>query len=238
MDSRIEIVASLRRGATVVDRIRGGGHFAGRLTGPGEVHLVGTAAGPLGGDVAVIAVEVRAGAALSLRSAAATIVLPGADRPDSVLRIEAVVHPGATLDLALEPTVVCAGAVHRAETVADLRGDARLDLREDVALGRTGETGGRWRGRTTITRDGRALLRHSVTSEVLGARALCTAVTTAATTPPATCGCAVAMPLAAGGTLRTSFGPDLRAARLDLAALDVSAAELIEPSAPGGNAGS
>jgi urease accessory protein len=74
MRSRIEIVAEYRSGArpgegrTVVTAIRGGHHFAGRETGPGVVHLVGTAAGPLGGDDVEIDVRVGPGARLAVRT--------------------------------------------------------------------------------------------------------------------------------------------------------------------------
>ena len=45
--------------------------------GPVTVHLVGGAAGPLGGDDLHLAVRVGPGARLRLRSVAATVALPG-----------------------------------------------------------------------------------------------------------------------------------------------------------------
>ena len=84
MRSRIEIDAEYRagpgvapgQGRTVVRSIRAGHHFAARETGPGVVHLVGTAAGPLGGDDASIVVRLGPGARLTIRSAGATLSKP------------------------------------------------------------------------------------------------------------------------------------------------------------------
>ncbi len=223
MHSSIELVAERRGEVTVVSTIRGGGHFAGRLTAPGQVHLVGTAAGPLGGDEATILIRVGAGARLRVRSAAATIILPSQNRPDSVLRIDAQVAAGGLLDLALEPTVVCAGAVHHADVRITLDEDAQVTAAEDVVLGRHGEPGGDWSGRTWLTRDGRPILRHLVRSHILGAgvRAIATRLQSQSTADdgPAAAGNAVRLPLAAGGQLSTAIGSQLAAARADLAAV-------------------
>jgi urease accessory protein len=48
-----------------------------RPDGAVVVHLVGGAAGPLGGDHLALDVEVRPGAVLEIRSVAATLALPG-----------------------------------------------------------------------------------------------------------------------------------------------------------------
>jgi len=53
------------------------GGVAARVTEPDTVHLVSTAATPLGGDSIVIRVIVEPGARLRVRSAAATVALPG-----------------------------------------------------------------------------------------------------------------------------------------------------------------
>ena len=226
MRSTIDIVAECRAGATAVTTIRGGGPFAGRLTAPGVVHLIGTAAGPLGGDEAVIRIIVKAGACLTVRSAAATIVLPGQHQPDSVLRIEGRVEADGQLDLALEPTVVCAGAVHHSELRIELSGDAQVTVAEDVVLGRSGEPGGDWSGRTWLTRDGRPILRHLIRSRILrdGVRAVATRLDSrtpddAMLADGRASSNAVRMPLAAGGVLSTGIGPSLLAARADLAEL-------------------
>jgi urease accessory protein len=206
MRSRIEIAAELRRGVSVLTTVRGGGHFAGRQTGPTTVHLVGTAAGPLGGDEVTIAVRVGPGASLSLRSAAATVVLPGLEVPGSRLNFEAFVDDGAWLEVAPEPTVVCRGAVHEVVTSVALAGTGQVRLLEQVVLGRSGEAGGAWTGRLAVTRDGRPVLRHTLRSGLIGVRAIASLVDTSVTGRAAVAGSCVAMPLAAGGMLVTGTG--------------------------------
>jgi urease accessory protein len=217
----VELVAEQRAGATVLPVVRAGGHFAVRRTGPGRVHLIGTAAGPLGGDEIDVVVRIGPGARLSVRGAAATIVLPSAHEAASTIRIRADVADGGHLDLAPQPTIVCAGADLTTHTTITLAGDARVRLLEEVVLGRSGEPGGTWRGRTSVTRDGVPLLRHTLRSELLGTRAIVSAVDVTPDVPAgaATHGDAVRMPLAAGGCLITALGADLTAARRDRAAL-------------------
>jgi urease accessory protein len=240
--STVELVAELAavRGGhdgtgtrTVVRRARAGGHFAVRETAPGVVHLVGTAAGPLGGDEVEVRVRVGAGARLAVRSVAATLVYPARDVATSAVRVVAEVAAGGHLDLAPEPTIVCAGAELTATTRVALEGSATLRLLEEVVLGRANEAPGRWRGRTVVTRDGVPLLSHTLRSDVLGAgpgepaRAVVTLLEVDAARPaatPRTHGSAVALPLAApGAVLTTAFAADLATARSDAAATGAAA---------------
>jgi urease accessory protein len=158
----VEIVA--RRGPggrTVLPVLRASGQLAVRRTGAATVHLVATAFGPLGGDDATIRIVVEEGATLGVRSVAAAIALParGGTR-QSVQRIEAVVD--GSLDLRLEPTVVAAGARHRAELTAGLGPHGGLTVTDQVLLGREGEEPGRWTGTARIERGGRPLLHTTV----------------------------------------------------------------------------
>ncbi|MCM3884747.1 urease accessory protein UreD [Frankia sp. R82] len=108
------------------------------------VHLVGAAAGPLAGDDLRLDISVGAGVRLVLRSVAAMVALPGrgaGDRP-SRLTVTAQVGPGGELDFQPEPTVVAAGADHAALTEITLDPTARLWLREEILLGRFGESAG------------------------------------------------------------------------------------------------
>jgi urease accessory protein len=230
--SRTEIHAEYRSGRTVIRSIRAGQHFAARETGPGVVHLVGTAAGPLGGDDVTIEVHVGRGARLAVRSAGATIVQPGGQVPDSVLRLQADVEDGAMLDFGCEPTVVCHRAEHRAESVLDLQGSGQVRLLEQVLLGRSNEPAGSWVGRTRLTRDGRPELRHTLRSELVaadGIRVISTLLRSGIEATSATCGTAVAMALAAGGLLVTATGSQLLATQADLlAAAEQAEAEQAE----------
>jgi urease accessory protein len=226
--SRVEIGAELAGGRTVLRRIRAGGHFAVRPTGPGQVHLVGTLAGPLGGDDVEVRVAVGPGARLAVRGVAATLVYPARGVAASELRLVADVAAGGHLDLAPEPTIVCAGAHLTATTRVTLAAGATLRLLEEVVLGRAREAPGGWRGRTVVTRDGVPVLSHTLRSDVLiggggePARVVATLLDVGGDVrgEPRTHGGAVAMPLAApGGLLTTATGPDLATVRADVAAV-------------------
>ena len=243
MQSRTEIVAEYRSGPgavpgrsrTVVRSIRAGQHFAARETGPGVVHLVGTAAGPLGGDDVTIVVRLGPGARLAIRSSGATIVQPGGQVVDSSLRLLVSIADGAELDFGCEPTVICHRAEHAAEAVLDLAGSGQIRLIEQVLLGRSNEPGGTWLGRTRLTRDGMPELRHTLSSELIagdGTRVIATLLRSGIQALPATCGSAVAMPLAAGGLLVTATGKQMLATQAELlAAAEQAVPTSIEPTA-------
>jgi urease accessory protein len=124
----------------------------------GALWLVGSAAGPLGGDDLCLDLEVGPGAHLTLRTVAAVVVLPGTSR----WTVTARVAPGAVLELRPEPTVITSGADHHLEVRADVAAGGRLLLREELVLGRYGECGGRVAARTTVDLAGVPLLRHEV----------------------------------------------------------------------------
>src|SRR6202020_255278 len=77
---------------------------------PDAVYVVGGAAGPIGGDELALRISVGAGAFLRVRTAAASIALPGPEGLESVLRITIDVEAGARLEYLPEPVVVSAGA--------------------------------------------------------------------------------------------------------------------------------
>lgn len=130
-----------------------------RRTGWARVHVVQVGGGPLGGDRLGLDVELGAGQALELRSAAATVVQPGPD-PDATasLDVTARLGPGAALDWCPEPTVVTDRADWTARLIVDLAAGARLRVREQVVLGRHGQRGGRCRTDLDVRHDGRPLL--------------------------------------------------------------------------------
>jgi urease accessory protein len=221
--SRVEIVADVADdGTTALARLHADGALAVRRTGPATVHLVGTAAGPLGGDVVEVEVAVRTGALLTVEGVAATIALPGPGHVPATWTLTADVGAGARLVCAPQPLVVCAGARLRTRTAVTLAGDASLDLVEQVVLGRFAEPGGDWTGRIAADVDGAPVLRQSQSAALLTAgprrpgdaapRAIVSRLLLGAwvgETTPAVRGDAVACPLAAAGVLLTSLGPDL-----------------------------
>jgi urease accessory protein len=133
-----------------------------RQTGPNQVHLVHAAGGPLGGDELALDIHLGAGAALQLRSAAATVVQPSSLAAPAQWTVVADLADGAVLDWRPEPTVICDGAeLHSRMTVA-VRGGARAVLHEVVVLGRASQRGGRFHGELSVDRDGVPLLAHTL----------------------------------------------------------------------------
>jgi urease accessory protein len=106
------------------------------------VHLVGGAAGPLGGDDLDLAVSVGPDARLRLRSVAATVALPGRDGAESHLTIRVDVASGGELDWQPEPLVAAAGCRHRTLSTVDIEAGGRLTLREELVCGRHDEPSG------------------------------------------------------------------------------------------------
>lgn len=213
-------------GRTVVRVAAGSPQLVPRVTGPGEVYLAATAGGPLGGDELCIDVQVAAGAALTVRTVAASVVLPGTGEP-SRLSVRAVVGEGGHLAWLPEPTVAAAGCDHMTSTVAELGARAELVLREELIAGRHGERCGLLRSSVTVERAGEPVLAQTfvldasatpagVPSRAIGSLLM---VGRPGTEPPAEvlASWAVMMPLAhPGGALLTVLADDARSLRTRL----------------------
>jgi urease accessory protein len=130
---------------------------------PSAVYLVGGAAGPIGGDSLALGITVGPGAFLRVRSAAASIALPGLDGLESVLRVSVTVGERGRFEYLPEPVVVTAGARHATLVSVTLAVGASLVLRDEVLLGRHGEAGGTARSVLQVSYAGRPLLRQSLT---------------------------------------------------------------------------
>ncbi|SPM36680.1 Urease accessory protein UreH [Mycobacterium rhizamassiliense] len=154
MHSDVLLIASGNR----LPRIECTGGIAARYTAPHTVHLVSAAATPLGGDTIDIRVVVEGGARLKVRSAAATVVLPGANSPTSHARWD--IEVSGELDIDLEPTIVAAAARHVSTVALVLRDDGRVRFRERVQIGRCDEREGFWSGSLRADCADRPLLRH------------------------------------------------------------------------------
>jgi urease accessory protein len=148
-------VARGQDGRCTLTRLRSQPPLTLRPTGKGpcgaQVHLVGSAAAPLGGDELELDVTVEAGAALRLRSTGAHVILPGRDAGPARLRTSVTLAEGAMADLRLEPTVLERGSL--------LHEDAVLVWADTVVLGRHEEQPGSLVQRWAVTRAGRPLLR-------------------------------------------------------------------------------
>ncbi|WP_027344572.1 urease accessory protein UreD [Hamadaea tsunoensis] len=109
---------------------------------PDAVYVVGTAAGPLGGDDLHLHLEVRENAVLRIRSAAAQLALPGHRPGPSRMSVTATVAPGARLEWLPEPLILGHRADHRVSSIVDLCGGATLLWREELICGRHDEPSG------------------------------------------------------------------------------------------------
>lgn len=198
----------------------------------GALYLAASAAGPLGGDDLELSIVVGPGAEVVLRTVAATVALPGPPTAagPSTFTLRLSVAAGGRLAVLPEPTVIAAGAYHRASTYAEVEAGGTLSIREEVLLGRHGEPGGRYRGILHVNVAGQPLLRHQLDLDgadpatlapdsMVGARAVGTLLlvdpqwTDPARRPPGSASrtataATAAMPLAGPGLLVTVLGAD------------------------------
>lgn len=161
MIARAEIAAEVVAGRDTLTVLRSEPPLTVRRT-PGGVHLVGSAAGPIGGDDLALAARVGAGASLTVRSVAATLALPGPDGIPSRLVTDLSVADGARLRWEPEPVVLVAGCDLRATTRITLGATASLVWREELVWGRHDEPGGSVIARLTVDRAGRPLHRGDI----------------------------------------------------------------------------
>src|SRR5260370_21315254 len=145
-------------GRTRITVLRSDGPLALRAT-PGGVYLVGAAAGPVGGDDLALEVDVGPSTTLVLRSAAASLLLPGPHGDVSRLQIRARVAAGGRLDYGLQPAVAAAGCDHHAAATVGLEPGGVLRWREAIVLGRYGEPAGQCVSRLDVPIAGPALYR-------------------------------------------------------------------------------
>ncbi|MEV7198228.1 urease accessory protein UreD [Streptomyces sp. NPDC093510] len=150
------------RGGTALPVLDGDGPLALRRTRStghaARVTLVGAMSGPLGGDHLTVEAAAHQGAALHIASAAATLALPGQTEATARYDVRLTVADGAELHWMPEQLISVCGSDLRVTTRAELAPGARLVLREEQVLGRTGEAPGRLTSRLTVRRAGQLLL--------------------------------------------------------------------------------
>lgn len=129
---------------------------------PTGLHLLGGAAGPVGGDRLRLDVEVAAGAMLTIRSVAASIALPGPTGAVSTLAVTVSVAAGGSLEWLPDPLVAATGCRHRIEVRLAIEPGGRVVWREELVAGRHGELGGSVASHLSIEVGGMPLLRQSV----------------------------------------------------------------------------
>jgi urease accessory protein len=207
---RSDVLVVAQRGRR--PRIESSGGIAARETEPDTVHLVSAAATPLGGDSICVRIVVEPGALLRVRTAAATMTLPGPTTDES--HANWLLEVAGELDLDPQPTVVAAASRHITSTRLAVEGSGRVKLRERIQIGRTDERQGFWSGSLHADVDGTALLRHrielgrgSVADDELAAPMACISELHYPQTEVDTAGMTLA--LARGGCLSTWQGERL-----------------------------
>jgi urease accessory protein len=190
------------------------GGVTARRTSADTVHLVSAAATPLGGDTVRVRVVVERGARLWLRSAAATMAMPGNLSMES--RSSWDLEVAGLLDLDPQPTIIAGSARHISTTRLSLSDEGRARVRERIQIGRSYERQGFWSGAMNADVDDVPLLRHrvdmgtgSVTDDVLGTPMACVSELRYPETSFDAQG--TLLELAAGGALATWQGDRLRA---------------------------
>jgi urease accessory protein len=128
-----------------------------------ELLVVNGAAGPLGGDEFDLSLTVHEGAAVRVRSVAASMAQPGPHGDASIARTRLVVGDGARLDWQLEPTVSVRGSVHSAYTRLAVHGSGSARVADAVWLGRHGEAPGRLTLRQRLVVADSVVLDHATT---------------------------------------------------------------------------
>jgi urease accessory protein len=132
------------------------------LQGAVRVSVTAGTAGPIGGDAYRLDVEVGAHSALVLGDVSPTLLLPGPGGAASSYTITVRVRKYATLVWLAEPLIAAHGCNHLHDIGVELHPSARLMMREELLLGRHGETGGAVRQRITVRRAGASLYRQDL----------------------------------------------------------------------------
>jgi len=219
------------RGGMRITRLRTETPIALRQTGPGQVTMVGSAGGPLGGDDLRLRIDVGPGACLRVGSAAATVALPGRSGAPSRFRLVVRVGAGGRFEWRPEPIVAAHKAWHEVLAEVLIGAGATAVLREVIVLGRLGEPPGTVRSRLDVAVDDQPLLRQETLvgagglpgwagpagllgARVLGARLVAGAAATTGDLPAPTPQRSSSR-LAGPGLLVTAWGADA----LDVAAL-------------------
>ncbi|WNF27095.1 urease accessory protein UreD [Streptomyces sp. C11-1] len=227
------ITAAARGCATALPVLDGDGPFElRRLRSRGaeaRVCVVGAMSAPLGGDRLRIEATAQQGAALHVTSAAATLALRGPTSAHASYDVHLTVADNAELRWLPKPLISAAGSNLRQTWTIDLAPTARLVLREELVLGRTGEPPGRVTTRLTVRRGGHVLLdqeadygpgavgwdspavlaHHRATGQILivGPGFDAAPPTAQALTDPSQDGLAVLTPLAGPAVLITAIAP-------------------------------
>ncbi len=148
--------------ATTVPLLHSDGPFhLRRLRARGEqarVCVLGAMSAPLGGDRLALDITAGTRARLEVTGAAATIALRGPTTAQATYDVRIRVDDEASLHWLPEPLISTRGSTLHQTFAVDLAPTARLLMREEQLLGRSGEAPGHLTTRLTVRRGGRPLL--------------------------------------------------------------------------------
>lgn len=159
MKSSASVVAENRAGRTILADMRSEPPVSLRPTRRG-VALVGSAAGPVGGDEISMTVDVGADASLYLEAIAATMVFPSPTKASSHQDLLIRVADGGHLEWQGQPILPISGSLHVQRVRIELAATATLEFVDSVALGRTGQESGRLDAEIRVVRGGHAVLHQ------------------------------------------------------------------------------
>jgi urease accessory protein len=131
-------------------------------TGPATVHLLGGAAGPLGGDELRLEIVVGERARLHIVGIAASVALPARSGASSRMTVTARVARGGELHWLPEQLIAAHGCHHAAMSNVELAEEASLLWREELICGRHEEEPGDITVSTSVTYAGKPLLRQAL----------------------------------------------------------------------------
>jgi len=141
MRSNSLVTAEYRNGRTVLSDLRSEPPVSLRPTRRG-VAVVGSAAGPVGGDHAGLVIDVGAGASLRMEPIAATMLFPGRCGEQSRQDITIKVGESGHLQWCGQPMLSIIGSRHVQRVRIELAATATLDYFDWIVLGRSHESGG------------------------------------------------------------------------------------------------
>jgi len=149
------------RGGTRCTTLRSSPPLSLRPT-PDGLQVVGSAAGPIGGDDVSLDLTVVDGGELTIRTVAAQVALPGPRPVASRAAVTVTIGERASLRWLPEPLVLADGCDHRTTVTMFLAPTASVVWRDEIVLGRHCEPSGSLLQRLRVDRDGQPLFRNDL----------------------------------------------------------------------------
>lgn len=159
MKSNSLVTAQHRNGRTILSDLRSDPPISLRPTRRG-VAIVGSAAGPVGGDDVTLVIDVGVKASLCMEPIAATMLFPGRCGEQSTQDITIKVGESGHLQWCGQPMLSIVGSRHVQRVHIDLAATATLDYLDWIVMGRSRESGGHLDTELRVVRDGSVILHQ------------------------------------------------------------------------------